>query len=55
LRPAGSLKAKDVFGGAHGAVSQLRGLQSWFESQQSMVFFAASVLVIYEGEAKCVS
>lgn len=50
----GSLTPKDIFGGPDGAVAKIRALQAWFESQRSLLFFAASILVIYEGTATSV-
>ncbi|PNW75907.1 hypothetical protein CHLRE_12g555450v5 [Chlamydomonas reinhardtii] len=47
----GAIGPDAVYGGPNGAVAQIRALQSWFESQRSLVFFAASILVIYEGAA----
>ncbi|KXZ42046.1 hypothetical protein GPECTOR_217g453 [Gonium pectorale] len=47
----GSLTPADVYGGPNGAVAKIRALQAWFESQRSLCFFAASILVIYEGTA----
>ena len=43
-----------MFGGTTGVVSQLERLVSCFENQRSFVFFAASVLVVYEGAARSV-
>lgn len=50
---AGSLTPKDIFGGPDGAVAKIRALQAWFESQRSLLFFAASILVIYEVRPAC--
>ncbi len=43
---------KDIFGGPDGAIAKIRALQAWFESQRSLLFFAASILVIYEVRLK---
>ncbi|GLC46705.1 hypothetical protein PLESTB_001354500 [Pleodorina starrii] len=47
----GSLTPRDVYGGPDGAVAKIRCLQSWFEAQRSLLFFAASIIVVYEGAA----
>ncbi|GLI70038.1 hypothetical protein VaNZ11_014776 [Volvox africanus] len=41
----------DVYCGSKGAVAQIHALKKWFETQQSLLFFAASVLIVYEGAA----
>ncbi|EFJ43499.1 hypothetical protein VOLCADRAFT_96388 [Volvox carteri f. nagariensis] len=48
---AGGITPRDVYRGPHGAVAKIRALQSWFETQRSLLFFAASVLIVYEGAA----
>ncbi|KAG2487583.1 hypothetical protein HYH03_013862 [Edaphochlamys debaryana] len=47
----GVLTPADIYGGLHGAAAKVRSLERWFEAQRSLVFYAASVLVIYEGTA----
>ncbi|KAK9868755.1 hypothetical protein WJX84_007552 [Apatococcus fuscideae] len=47
-----SLRAEDVYGGHHGALSQLRQLLHWFQVQQEFVFYSSSILIIYEGDAQ---
>ncbi|GIL95636.1 hypothetical protein Vretimale_1606 [Volvox reticuliferus] len=47
----GLLSPRDVYCGPQGAVAQIRSLKAWFETQQSLLFFAASVLIVYEGAA----
>jgi 1D-myo-inositol-tetrakisphosphate 5-kinase/inositol-polyphosphate multikinase len=42
---------RDVYCGPDGAVAKIRAIQSWFESQRSLVFFAASIIIVYEGAA----
>lgn len=48
----GSLSPSDVYGGEHGALVQLKQLSEFFHNQTSYVFFAASVIISYEGAAK---
>lgn len=47
----GVLTPADVYGGPNGAIAQLKSLEEWFESQRSFLFYAASVLIVYEGTA----
>ena len=46
LRPA------DVYGGPQGAVAQLQALASWFELQSEFHLYSASLLILYEGDAR---
>ncbi|GIL44011.1 hypothetical protein Vafri_1594 [Volvox africanus] len=47
----GLVSPLDVYCGPKGAVAQIHALKKWFETQQSLLFFAASVLIVYEGAA----
>ncbi|KAK9822308.1 hypothetical protein WJX74_006000 [Apatococcus lobatus] len=47
-----NLRAADVYGGQHGALSQLHQLLQWFKVQQEFVFYSSSILIIYEGDAQ---
>jgi len=46
LRPA------DVYGGDQGVVAQLRALESWFQVQKEFHLYSASLLFLYEGDAR---
>ena len=45
------IRPEHVYGGAHGAISQLQALESWFEVQREFHFYSSSVLILYEGGA----
>lgn len=52
LPHAGTLTPKEVYGGQGGILDQLKALETWFTTQRSLVFYAASTILVYEGTAK---
>lgn len=48
----GRLTPKHVYGGPSGALAKLRALEQWFAQQRTLCFYAASVIIMYEGDAE---
>jgi hypothetical protein len=46
------LRPSDVYGGDQGVVAQLKALESWFQVQTEFHLYSASLLLLYEGDAR---